>query len=63
MTKTLYDPKVEERGIEKGLEKGLEKGIELAKKVFKLYNQKMSIEEISKQCKMTEKEVKKILFE
>ncbi len=28
MTKTLYDPEVEKRGIEKGIEKGMEKGIE-----------------------------------
>lgn len=27
MTKTLYDPEVEKRGIEKGIQKGLEKGI------------------------------------
>ncbi|NFE94665.1 hypothetical protein FDB66_00040 [Clostridium botulinum] len=25
MTKTLYDPEVEKRGIEKGIEKGMEK--------------------------------------
>jgi len=28
MTKTLYDPEVEKRGIEKGIEKGIKKGIE-----------------------------------
>ena len=28
MTKTLYDPAVEQRGIEIGMEKGIEKGIE-----------------------------------
>lgn len=28
MTKTLYDPEVEERGIQKGIEKGIEKGMQ-----------------------------------
>lgn len=28
MTKSLYDPEVEKKGIEKGIEKGTEKGIE-----------------------------------
>ena len=28
MTKSLYDPEVEKKGIEKGFEKGIEKGIE-----------------------------------
>ena len=28
MTKTLYDPEVEKKGIEKGIERGIEKGIE-----------------------------------
>ena len=28
MTKTLYDPEVEKRGIEKGLQQGLQQGIE-----------------------------------
>ncbi|WP_346873967.1 DUF4351 domain-containing protein, partial [Clostridium sp. UBA5988] len=28
MTKTLYDPEVEKRGIEKGMEKGIAEGIE-----------------------------------
>lgn len=28
MTKTLYDPEVEKRGIEKGLQKGLQEGLE-----------------------------------
>ncbi len=31
MTKTLYDPEVEKRGIEKGMEKGIEKGINKGK--------------------------------
>ncbi|MGL5066472.1 MAG: hypothetical protein ACRC6T_01405 [Sarcina sp.] len=31
MTKTLYDPEVEKKGLEKGLEKGIEKGIEEGK--------------------------------
>lgn len=28
MTKTLYDPEVEKRGIEKGIQQGIEKGIQ-----------------------------------
>lgn len=28
MTKTLYDPEVEKRGIEKGIEKGIKSAIE-----------------------------------
>lgn len=32
MTKTLYDPEVEERGIQKGIEKGIQKGIEKGKR-------------------------------
>lgn len=32
MTKTLYDPEVEKRGMEKGIEKGIEKGREEGKK-------------------------------
>lgn len=39
MTKTLYDPEVEKRGIEKGREEGIEEGINLTKKVFKLASQ------------------------
>jgi len=40
MTKTLYDPEVEKRGIEKGIEKGINKGkaellIKLLLKKFK----------------------------
>jgi len=31
MTKTLYDPEVEKRGIEKGIEKGIAEGIEKGK--------------------------------
>ncbi|MGL4736749.1 MAG: hypothetical protein ACRCW2_04760 [Cellulosilyticaceae bacterium] len=30
MTKTLYDPLVEEQGIAKGIEKGIEQGLERA---------------------------------
>ena len=29
LIKTLYDPKVEQRGIEKGMERGIEKAIRL----------------------------------
>lgn len=32
MTKTLYDPEVEERGIQKGIEKGIEEGIKKSKR-------------------------------
>ena len=39
MTKTLYDPEVEKRGIEKGRWEGIEEGINLTKKVFKLASQ------------------------
>ncbi|MGL4848659.1 MAG: coiled-coil domain-containing protein [Clostridium sp.] len=53
MTKTLYDPEVEERGKESG--------IELAKKVFKLFNQKQTLETIAKECNITVEKVKKIL--
>lgn len=28
MTKTLYDPEVEKRGIEKGIQQGIQQGIE-----------------------------------
>ena len=28
MTKSLYDPEVEKKGIEKGIEQGIEQGIE-----------------------------------
>ena len=31
MTKTLYDPEVERRGVEKGIEKGIEKGVKEGK--------------------------------
>ncbi len=31
MTKTLFDPEVEKRGIEKGIEKGIAEGIEKGK--------------------------------
>lgn len=55
MTKTLYDPKVEERGIEKG--------IELTKKVIKLNAQGASKVDIAKECKITIENVEKILEE
>ncbi|MGL5417777.1 MAG: hypothetical protein ACRDAU_19065 [Clostridium sp.] len=53
MTKTLYDPEVEERGKESG--------IELAKKVFKLFKQEKTLETIAKECDITVEKVKKIL--
>ena len=53
MTKTLYDPEVEKRGIEEG--------INLTKKVFKLASQGETIGNISKICKISEEKVKEIL--
>ena len=65
MTKTLYDPEVEKRGIEKGIEKGREKGreegINLTKKVFKLSVVGESISNIAKICGISEEEVREIL--
>lgn len=61
MTKTLYDPEVEKRGIEKGIEKGKEEGINLTKKVFKLAATGESISDIAKICNISEDEVKEIL--
>lgn len=61
MTKTLYDPEVEKRGIEKGREEGIEEGINLTKKVFKLARQGETIGNISKICKISEEKVKEIL--
>ena len=61
MTKTLYDPEVEKRGIEKGREEGIEEGINLTKKVFKLASQGETIGNISKICKISEEKVKEIL--
>jgi len=45
MTKTLYDPAVEQKGIEKGMEKGIEKGIE--KVLIMQYKKGLSIEYIA----------------
>ena len=61
MTKTLYDPEVEKRGIEKGRGEGIEEGINLTKKVFKLASQGETIGNISKICKISEEKVKEIL--
>ena len=61
MTKTLYDPEVEKRGIEKGRGEGIEEGINLTKKVFKLASQGETIGNISKICKILEEKVKEIL--
>ena len=61
MTKTLYDPEVEKRGIEKGIEKGREEGINLTKKVFKLSVVGESISNIAKICGISEEEVREIL--
>ena len=58
MTKTLYDPEVEKRGIEKGRGEGIEEGINLTKKVFKLASQGETIGNISKICKISEEKVK-----
>jgi len=52
MTKTLYDPIVEGKGIEKGMEKGI--------KIQKLLIKGCSIEEIKKQVDTNEKEIYKI---
>ncbi|MBU3159838.1 hypothetical protein KPL37_08750 [Clostridium frigoris] len=49
MTKTLYDPAVEQRGIEKGIEKGREEGMEkgIEKLILKQYSKGLSIEYIA----------------
>ena len=53
MTKTLYDPAVEQKGIEKGMEKGMEKGIEKGidkerkERIRKQYSKGLSIEYIA----------------
>ena len=49
MTKSLYDPEVEKRGIAIGLEQGIEQGVELKEEqiVLKFIGKGKSIEEIS----------------
>ena len=40
MTKTLYDPEVEKRGIEKGIKQGIEQGVEKGRNMEKIENAK-----------------------
>ncbi|ONI38178.1 hypothetical protein AN639_08295 [Candidatus Epulonipiscium fishelsonii] len=57
MTKTLYDPEIEKKGIERGIEIGLERGkIELLYKRFKL-----SISEIAEELNISIEHVTEIV--
>ena len=47
--------------IEEGREEGREEGILLTKKVLKLFNARHTIQEIAKDCEITENQVKKII--
>ncbi|MBU3102306.1 hypothetical protein KPL44_24005 [Clostridium sp. DSM 17811] len=66
MTKTLYDPAVEQRGIEKGIEKGIEQGIEQGdinareEMVKEMLLDGESIVKIKKYSKLSEEEIEKI---
>lgn len=50
-----------EKGIEEGIEKGIEKGIELAKKVYKLWKQGRSVNEIAAEVGLSEEEVRSMV--
>ena len=50
-----------EQGLELGIKLGLEHGIQLTKKVFKLKQEGLSLEEIANQCELSVQEVKEIL--
>ncbi|ONI38179.1 hypothetical protein AN639_08300 [Candidatus Epulonipiscium fishelsonii] len=57
MTKTLYDPEIEKKGIERGIEIGLERGkIELLYKRFKL-----SIPEIAEELDISIEHVTEVV--
>ncbi len=66
MTKTLYDPAVEQRGIEKGMKKGIEQGIEQGdinareEMVKEMLLDGESIVKIKKYYKLSEEEITKI---
>lgn len=51
----------QERAEERGKEEGQRQGILLTKQVFKLHLQGKTVEEIAKECEISEKEVKEIL--
>jgi len=59
MTKTLYDPAVEQRGIEKGIEKGIEQGDINAREemVKEMLLDGESIMKIKKYSKLSEEEI------
>ena len=50
-----------QEGIQKGKEEGKEEGILLTKKVLKLFNAGHTIQEIAKECEISENQVKKII--
>ncbi|MCB2339163.1 RpnC/YadD family protein [Clostridium estertheticum] len=66
MTKTLYDPAVEQRGIKKGIEQGIEKGIEKGdirareEMVKEMLLDGESIVKIKKYSKLSEEEITEI---
>ncbi|MEG1254401.1 hypothetical protein [Clostridium sp.] len=48
MTKTLYDPEVEKKGVEKGIEKGIEKGkLEAAKSLLDILEDKVIADKLN----------------
>lgn len=62
MTKTLYDPLVEQKGIEQGIEQGLERGIEqgIRKVVMKMIAKGKSNQEIMEVTDLTEQEIEEL---
>ena len=67
MTKSLYDPEVEKKGIEKGIEQGIEKGIEQgieqsqAEIVLNMLGEGLDEATISKFTKIDIEKVKEII--
>ena len=58
MTKSLYDPEVEKKGIEKGIEQGIERGHEEI--VLNMFSQGLDEATISKLTKLNIEKVKEI---
>lgn len=59
MTKTLYDPEVEKRGIERGIEKGIEKGVKKEKleSAKRMFTKGLSVRDIVELTGLTVQEI------
>ena len=57
-----FEQKNFDLGKKQGRKQGFDLGIRLAKRVFELSNQGMTMEEIAKECDITLEEVKEILL-